>query len=149
MTIISTIVLTILSAYLYRMGGSENKPKWLWKARDLGCGLCVLAWLSINVVYSWLMILCLGLMWASLSSYWGKLTPNDDEEYWWNFALHGFFIGFSLIPLVGELSFLPILYRSLALAVTFALWTQFIRNAVVSEAGRGALIILTLLILGV
>ena len=146
MGIIYTIILSIICGYFYRLGGSANKPKWIWKARDLWCGVCVIAWLSLNGISSWLFIPCVGLMWASLSSYFNK---KNADEHWWNFALHGFFIGFSLFPLVtaGHLHWLPVLYRSFVLSVTFALCTQFIRKDVVSEAGRGVLIILTLLLI--
>lgn len=146
-----TILLACLSGYLYRMGGSANKPKWMWKARDVGCNLCVIGWLLLSGYADWLMIVAFGLMWGAFSSYWGWLSPNDDEEYWWNFGMHGFFIGLALFPLAisGTLEWMPLLYRSLAMGVFFIAWTQAIKNAVVSEAGRGVATILTLLIIGV
>lgn len=146
MTLISTVLLMCLSGWLYRQGGSADKPKWLWKARDVGSNLCVIGWLLLNGFHSWWLVLSFGLMWASLSSYFNK---KNAEERWWNFALHGFFIGFSLLPLaiIGDIAWLHFGIRCLAMAMFFGMWTQIEDNAVVSEVGRGVFMVLSLPVL--
>lgn len=137
---------TALSGYLYRMGGSEDKPEWMWKARDVGCNIAILLWLYFAMgILHWVEIFCFGLMWASFSSYFNK---DDAQEHWWNFSLHGFFIGLSLFPLciTNDISWASMTIRSLALFAFMGLWSLH-KNAIIEESGRGAAVILTLLLL--
>lgn len=85
------------------------------------------------------------LHWACLSAYW-KGKAEDME--WWNWFLHGFFIGLAMIPFVFiDVDLWLILFRSVVLGFTMMAWSVKVKKAAYNEFGRGALIVLTLPIL--
>jgi len=153
MNIIYVILLSILSAILYRLGGSskedQNKefpwiPKWIKsfpKKRDVGCNLCTIAGcliLGINApIWAW--VLSFGLMWASLSSYWDWMFGYDNHWF------HMFMIGFSMLPIMFFSFPLELGIRCIILALLGGGWSKYTGNATWEELGRGVLLPLSLL----
>lgn len=145
--IIMTIVLTAASAVLYRMGGSARYDT---KYRDIGTSVCTNLGIALWFDWHWSLILCFGIMWGSLTTYWdfiNKWLPvqDKDKEYWWNWLLHGFFNALSALPFVffnGEWEWLWT--RCAACAVITMLVSVLSAKDVVEENGRGAAPVITI-----
>ena len=143
---INLIGSSVLSAVFYRMGGSDKfNPKW----RDWGCALLTLVTLyvqghQVNIIIYLVSFL---LLWGALSTYW-KFKAIDCKWYHW--FIHGLGIGLSMFPVIfiGYNCNLIIL-RAITLGLTMMLWSEMNNNVFWEETGRGALIILTLPILGI
>lgn len=140
------LLLTVLCALFYRLGGAAKTGQWYdfilnTKARDFGCAACLTGGLAILGYAHWTLVLTFGLMFGSLTTYWKK----GPDARWFNWALVG--LGFSLAVLptviVHDL-WLGFGIRTFVLTSLVALWSEFVGDAVVEELGRGALIILTL-----
>jgi hypothetical protein len=155
MIILATILLAVLSAFAYRLGGLSKEqakqqipwcPSWLInsKTRDIGCSLIVIGWMLMfypHVAWYWY-LLSFGAMWGALSTYWDFINGED------NFWLHGFGIGLALLPIaIGSGHWFGFGVRAVALAVLVGTWCAIFKNDWVEECGRGAFIVLTLPIL--
>ena len=67
---LAVVISSILGAILYRMGGSD---KWNTKWRDIGValvGVGLLMILDFHASYWWIYLLCFGLYFGSLTTYW-------------------------------------------------------------------------------
>lgn len=120
--IILTIVISILSGTLGRMGGAQGYNTLY---RDIGCSLLsvltFIIWFGFRLDYWWIYLIIIGLHWASYSTYYDKLFGFD------NFWFSGFVVGLSLLPLIFMYKFLPLLIiRSLSLAVIWGLLNRFL-----------------------
>ena len=97
---IALIVLSVISAFLYRAGGA-SWGQTLW--RDIGCTLASILgsallisffdgdWIKYCIVYC----LVFGLSWGALSTYWDFLFNDEDNLY-----MHGGMIGLAMLPLI-------------------------------------------------
>lgn len=153
MKILAVILLSIISAILYRLGGSSKEdmdkefpwiPRWfksIPKKRDLMCGLTVVTSSLILGITApwWAWVISVGLMWASLSTYWDELFGYDNHWF------HMFMIGFSLLPVMFFSFPVELGMRCIILAVVGGSWSKFTGNATYEELGRGVLLPLTLL----
>ena len=147
MIIVLIVMLSVLTGYLYRLGGSNvnTRPSFLrWKPRDVLCNL-----VSLLAVYLvgirgewWAWVLVFGITWGALSSYHDYISGKD------NFWLHGFFIGLALFPLViwGTLSWQLLLFRAFVLAIFMGVWCLLWGWDLAEEWGRGASLPLSLAI---
>ena len=154
MTILYIILLSILSGYLYHLGGINhllrpNFPILRQKPRDVGCSLVVvLSLLAMGIPAAWwVFLIVFGLTWAGLSTYWDWMF-NDNDNFWF----HGFMIGFAMLPHAIHYGiWIPLIARSILCCVVMGLWSRFtpkifdIEEARVEEFGRGFIIPLTLL----
>lgn len=132
------LILSIISAILYRAGGmaKEQKhwiPVWMrhsW-VRDYLCPVCAL--LPVVLVYpSWWIILAYGLSVASLSTYWDRLFGYD------NYAFSGFICGIAFFPLLFcGVGWVYLMLRALVLYATWGLICHFSDNDFVEEYSRG------------
>lgn len=154
MVILLIILLSIASAILYRMGGSDRfNPKW----RDWGVSICVLTAFALlyplrTQNYGILAIISSFLLtWGALSTYHKWLNPLFNKPktdcFWFNWFAHGLGIAMALFPFawVG-VSWRLLSIRAIVLGVSMMLWSRYNHNVVWDEGGRGALIVLTLLI---
>lgn len=135
---LAVIVATILSSIFYRLGGSKDFDT---KYRDVGCAFITCALAGYLLAFHWTLIICFGLLWGALSTYW-KRTPNAK---WYNWLMTG--IGYSLAMLpyvIAEGLWIGFISRTIVLGVTTMIWSEINSNPVWEESGRGALIILTL-----
>jgi len=152
MTIVYLIILSCISACLYRLGGcgpADLEKEWGWlprwvsafpKKRDLGCGLLVIAGCFIVGLQApwWTYVLAVGLMWASLSTYWDFMFGYDNHWF------HGFMIGLSMFPIAIYDEPLALGIRCLALAVLMGGYSALEGNATREELGRGFVMPITL-----
>lgn len=157
MLVASTIVITLLSAWFYRLGGigKSNKPTanilWRWapdwmfdtKARDIGCSLAGTGWMALNVGFSfgstWQVVLayvvCFGGTFGALTTYWDSIFGHD------NFFAHGFMIALAKIcfAIFGGISWLGFGIGVAACSVGMGVWCLVFGNDYVEECGRGAI----------
>ena len=152
MTIVFLIILSCISACLYRMGGcgpADLQSEWGWvptfirdfpKKRDVGCGVCMLIASAIVGITApwWIWVICFGLSWGALSTYWDWINGED------NFYLHGLGIGMAFAPFMffGEPVALGIRIGILSLVI--GIWSEAVGNATKEELGRGFVLPLTL-----
>ena len=153
MTILLLLLLSVVCACCYRMGGcspEDLKKEWGWvpswirnfpKKRDVGCNIVTLGGAAlIGITAPWLAwLLAFGLMWASLSTYWDFLFGFDNHWF------HGFVIGMSLLPVLFHWG---IILYAVPLALFMGLWSLLNGNATWEELGRGFFIPILLLGLG-
>jgi hypothetical protein len=103
MSILLLFLLSILSGFLYRIGGSDLKVPFKTKFRDLGvplCGLVCLLNLLPNTSTMWLSVALVGyfiLSFGSMTTYWDKWGTDDVEWYEW--ALTGLCYGLASFPI--------------------------------------------------
>jgi hypothetical protein len=135
------IILIILGAILYRMGGREDYDT-LW--RDIGVPLISLLSMIILNKYHWSLLLCMPLMYASLTTYW-KRTPDAN---WFNWFLHGFMIGFAFLPYgIMTHTLLWVGIRALFMGLFMAIWCEIFEDVLLEEGARGGITVATLCML--
>ncbi len=151
MNILIVLIASCISATLYRAGGMSKElsaePKWIPMFmrkslyRDCGCAAitCVLA--GYLLVWSWVLVICFGLSWGALSTYW-KRTPNAK---WYNWLMTGVMYSVAMLPyVIAEGLWLGFISRTIILGTLTMIWSELISNDVQEELGRGALITLTI-----
>lgn len=142
MTIFFIICLSILSAVMYRMGGSGNYDRWI---RHAGCSACVVIALGILIGWSWWLILVFGLQFGALTTYFKK---KGTDAHWWNWLLVGFAWSIVILPVViSSHIWVGFFCRSLILTALVCIWSVYEGNAVREELGRGFLLVGTIPIL--
>lgn len=155
MNIVYIILLSIVSAILYRLGGASEEdqdkefpwiPRWfknLQKKRDVGCTLCTLGSVAILGIHAqwWVWVLCFGMMWGALSTYWDFLFGFDNHWF------HGFMCGVALVLFGMTAGWLWVGLRCLALAILMGGWSALVGNAKWEEMGRGFVLPITILML--
>lgn len=139
MEIVKLIILTGLSAVLYRMGGTGGKWYFNTKMRDLGCPTaCFLFMLGTPSAW-WVHFISFGLLFGALTTYWDKLFGYD------NFWFHGFVCGLAYLPYAfytGHWS--GFIIRAFTVAIIMGAVSAISNNDVVEETGRGASLVATL-----
>ena len=135
--IFSTIILSICSAFLYRMGGYFQT-----KIRDFGVPSCVILWFLINNYYNLILIPIFFLIFLSQTSYFKK---KGTDAKWYNWIFVGLAFSLSLIPIpIISGNWLGFIYRTLLVTIFTTIWSESISNDVVEESGRGFVQIATL-----
>jgi len=151
--VIVTLALSVLAGVLYRMGG-VGKP-YNSKVRDMGVPTVMLAVMAVWGMFHWSLVLCWGMTFGALTTYWdfvNKLLPVADKgkEYWWNWALHGFFVALAMFPLaIAYSAWLEFWIRMGLVSVIVTVWSVSFSNVMWEEWGRGFWITVTLPILAV
>lgn len=142
--IIATVILSGVCAVTYRMGGSGNYPRWY---RLAGGAICMSLTAIIWGFLTWWLVLCIPLLIGALSTYWKK---KGTEAKWYNWAFTGFGYSCALLPLAIQYHlYIPWIVFSVVMTAAITLWSVLIGKDVLEECGRGAILILTLLILGI
>ena len=138
---ITFLLLTVSSGLLYWMGG-YGKP-FNTKCRDFGCPAMMVLTMWLLGQLHWALFFCFGAMFGACTTYWKR---KGSDAQWYNWALHSFFIGLSMIFWVyfTHHSFLWFGIYVLAVTGTMTTWSQLIGNVFFEEFGRGALIIMML-----
>jgi hypothetical protein len=153
---INLLLLSILSAILYRAGGLSKEaqekwskwiPKWMrhTSIRDWLCPLCCVGVLLpyINSLADVGMVtLFYGATGGLLTTYWDEMFGFD------NFWFSGFAIGLAglfLIPL--GIAWQLLVLRAFLLAILWGGWCAYFGDADVEEYGRGFFLVITMLIL--
>lgn len=158
--ILATLMLAAFCGMAYRYGGSQYGQRWV---RPMGVMLFTLWWMVVIMPFDWSLVLCAGLLYGSSTTYWSfvnKILPikDKDSEYWWNYALHGFFIASSILPYIFfSTNWQVFLIRCALCAILIPLWRCIlskyfcnnfkVNKAVSDECGTGVIIMLTMPIL--
>lgn len=153
--IITTILFTLLSAWLYRLGGmsvKDSNTHWLWrwvpdwavntKARDVGCAFLIYLWMGLFFaeVAWWAHLIAFLGAFGGLVTYWDDLCSGQD-----NFYVHGAVIAFALLPYaIVEGHWIGYILRIVLMAGFMGYWCKVFSNDYVEECGRGAIIIASL-----
>lgn len=131
-----TLIAAILSGIAYRMGGSGNYPR---QARIVGVSAITCIALFLLGIHSWWLLLVMGLSCGAVSAYY-----QQDEKKWGYWA-HGLGLSLAVLPIVFlSQHWLGFSIRCLVLTGAITLWSQFTKNAVVEEFGRGFIIVSTI-----
>jgi len=156
-TIIYILILSFLSAQLFRLGGSAKNGSWLdfaknTRTRDAGCPLTFLVafWgvFGLKMGDWWVYLLTFGLSWGAMSTYFSFLInpPDDVTMIEWFFT--GLFYGLSALPLIwADVHWYAIIGRAIVLGLAI-MWLR-IRTGkdFKEEKGSGFLYILSTFIL--
>ena len=148
------ILLSLLSALFYRLGGWGNEgrvafphiPKWVFdtKARDIGCAIvCFISTIVIGVHAAWWVhLIAFLLLFGALTTYWDSVFGHD------NFYMHGLMCGLAYFPYMFVCS--PLLWgvRAFLLMLLMGFWSRVIGKDWLEEGGRGFLLPITLLLIG-
>lgn len=143
--LLSWIIFSILSAILYRMGGSDKyNTKW----RDIGCALCAITLLVIlkcfvfNVSSLIGLVVMFGLTFASLTTYFKK---EGSGAKWWNWLFVGLAFGVAALPFsIATHAWWGFILRTIFLGASVCLWSEWVGNVVWEEAGRGFLLVFSI-----
>lgn len=143
--LLTTLFFSIISAVSYRMGGSGNFPRWV---RPVVVSLSTILLMGIFIGFHWSMILCFGLSFGALTTYWKK---KGSDAFWYNWLFTGLGYSLCILPFIFHTHvWLGFGIRTGVLTALTVLWSDLMGNAVIEEGGRGALITLTvpLLLIG-
>jgi len=139
--ILAIVIGALASAVLYRMGGSDKyNTKW----RDAGCALITVVVLAVLCGFHWSLVLVFGAMWGSLTTYFKK---KGEPVRWYNWLIVGLAFNLACMPYIWSQGlWVEFGIRSLILPLLIMGWSVLIGNAVLEELGRGAAIILSMVV---
>ena len=156
MRILVLLILSMISATFFRLGGSAKNGSWLdfaknTKTRDIGCSLVFLAafWgvFGLKMGFWWAYALTFFLSWGAMSTYWDFLFNDKD-----NFYAYGIGIGIASLPFIWcAIPWYAIIGRTICLALSFGLLNKYVNkwhiphSDNIEEYLRGFLIIASLL----
>lgn len=136
---VKIILISILGALLYRLGGI-GKP-FNTKVRDCGIPSCMLLLFILNNNWHPILLLCALLMFAAQTTYFKKKANSK----WYNWVGVGFLLSICMLPYtiaVGNYS--GFFLRSAIVILFTTLWSELIQNVWLEEGGRGFIQIVTL-----
>lgn len=137
--IFAIIILAIISAVLYRCGGSGNWPRYF---RPTGLMLTQTVSLIILGYIHWTLILCAGAIYGLSTTYFKK---KGTDAKWWNWALVGIGFSIAILPLVLVYgNWIGFAIRSAVCTFLVIAWSEANGNVVWEEGGRGVIPIITL-----
>ena len=151
------ILLALVSAFCFRLGGSAKNGSWLdfaknTRTRDVGCPLTFLVafWgiFGIKMGDWWAYALTFFLSWGAMSTYFSFLVNPPDDVTAIEWFATGLFYGLSAIPLVwAGVHWYAIIGRAITLGLAI-MWLRIRTGKVLKEeAGSGFLYILSTFIL--
>ena len=147
--ILLTLLLSIASGTLGRMGGAEGYDTLY---RDIGCAILSIVtfwiWFGFRVDYWWIYIIVFILHWLAFSTYYDTIFGYD------NLWFSGLMLGLTLLPLIFVYKILPFFFiRIILLSVLWGLFNKVLpsyilcwRHDVVEEFLRYFTVIITYLI---
>jgi len=157
--ILLTLVLSCLSGLFYRFGGMGKEeqswvPMFLRKSwiRDW-----VIPAFSLGVLFTWwkpsvwqgylLSIPVYLLTGGALSTYWdwiNKFFGDDEGEKWYNWLLHGFFVGLAFFPFYwAGIHWWAILSNAVVSGLLMMWISERSSNVWIEECGRGFIATIT------
>jgi len=129
------LICSIACGVLYRMGGSD---KYNTKVRDLGVPFVFILSLSLWAGWSWWLVLCFGLMFGALTTYWGK---KGSDKTFLNYFLHGLGVAVAMLPYAISMHhYIGFIIRCLVVSLGIAYWSIYVGNDIREEFGRGVII---------
>lgn len=137
--LLSTVVLAVMSSASYRAGGSGRYPRWI---RPVGVCTAMTFELMMLGYMHWSLIICFGVMYASLTTYFKK---KNTDATWINWMLVGVAFSLSILPIVCVFHlWFGFFARSVAVISLIIFWSETNGNAVCEELGRGFIPVATL-----
>jgi hypothetical protein len=133
--LVGTYFLSILAGFLYRAGGTGYPYNTKW--RDAGCSLVMLITMFIwSFTSHWIsLILCFGLMWGALTTYWKKKGTSAKTINW---IFTGLGYSFSMLPFtIVSGKWLGFILRTTILTTFVTVWSDSIGDVEIEERGRG------------
>lgn len=126
--VVGTLILSVISATLGRMGGAKGYNKIY---RRVGCMLCLAVWLVLFYKVNFFLILTMGLCYAGLTTYFDFFTGKD------NHFLHGLAISASVLPLVFSTgNWFGFSLYVITCTLGMGLWSKYNTHHVIEELGR-------------
>lgn len=144
MDIFLVLLLSLMSAFLYWLGG-EHDTKW----RDIGCMVCNMLSLVILDVHAawWQWLIASGLTFGAYTTYHKWLNrlfgDSKDDVHWYGWAMHGFALGCALLVFYQRWKVL--LIRAIFLAPLICLWSLIFDDVRWEAGGRGFWVNLSIL----
>lgn len=139
------IVLAIISAILYRIGGSDLHIPMKTKFRDWGvpaCSVLAMVFVIRPDVSIWAHLLHFLILWGALTTYWDHWGSDGVEWYEW--ILTGFVYSLASLPYAWESGhWIAFAVHVAAQTGLFAAVRLLSKNVYVEEYGSGAGIILS------
>ena len=133
--------LAIVSAFLYRRGGTSAGTLW----RDLGVPCCMLAYFFMSDKLDWSLFWCFGLLFAAQTTYFKR--PGWDA-HWFNWLYCGLAFSFAMLPYAWATGhWMGFLWRTLIVTGFTVAWSELIGWDDLEEGGRGFTQIITLSLL--
>jgi len=121
------------------MGGASGYNT---KFRDFGVPAIGILLLTILGGWHWIYILCFGLYFGSMTTYWKK---KGTDAKWWNWLLTG--LGYSLAFLPFAITsghWIGFIIRTIIVSIATMVWSDEVGNPVIEECGRGFITTATL-----
>lgn len=143
MKILLILILSVISAVFYRMGGSGRFHR-LWRILGVPALTIVAVWacFGVKMAYWWVYLLSFGLMCAAISTYFDFLFGYD------NFWFHGLMLGAAAFPIAYTTGhWLGFILRCAILSVFMGLWCKFWKWDIAEETGRGFACVVSVLLL--
>ena len=142
MSILLSVIFGIASAVLYRMGGSGNYKR---EIRLYGLPTLMIIYYTITGNFHWSLIICFGLLFGSLTTYWKK---KGTDAKWYNWLFTGLGYSLAMLPYcIATHHFLGFLERTIVVTIFTTVWSQLIGYDIWEEFGRGFIICVTLFLL--
>ena len=140
------LIASVISAILYRMGGSGNFPR---QCRLVGVPILCTLLLWLLAGWNWWFLLCIPLQIGAISTYWKR---KGTDAGFWNYYLHGLGLALAFLPYaISTHLWLGFAIRGLSLPFLVAWWATYMnkpfwifQSDVVSEIGRGFFIASTI-----
>lgn len=139
------VVLTVLSAILYRMGGAGKEGQWYEEAldtkwRDIGVPLCVLGVVILLGNFHWTAIVSSVLMFGAMCTYW---KPKGEDAKWYNWFITGLMYAVAWLPYCNYThNYIGFAIYSIIISIGTMAWSELNDDAVWEECGRGAIVTL-------
>jgi hypothetical protein len=138
MTWLYVLLISLVSAVFYRLGGTGGAWWKNTKVRDFGCPLCFIGvCLVLGITAEWYeWFLTFMLLFGALTTYWEHWGGEGVEWYEW--ALTGLMYGVAALPLVWGTDMLSGYFlRCIILSLLTVAWSEAIWRDWLEEGGRG------------
>lgn len=152
--ILIALLLSILGAYLYYLGGQGGAWYKNTKMRDWGCNLCVvliliLKGLFFNMTFTSLLsgslVLTFFVQWSTLSTYWKKHAP---DVLWYHWFMTGFMWGMSpIFYILVTKHWIFFSIRTIFLALFTMYWSEKQNNVFKEDMGKSFAFVSTMSLL--
>jgi len=131
------LILTCLSAILYRCGGAGAERGWNTKYRDIGTPLCVGLIVLMLGSFHWSALVSMVLMFGAMTTYWKK----EADAKWLNWLLTGFGYAMAWLPYcIYTNNPKGFAVYVIIVSIGSMMWSEAIDNDIAEECGRGFIV---------
>lgn len=142
---VTVILLSFLSAWLYRRGGTKTGTLW----RDIGVPSCITAFFILTGHWHWILVLCFGLVYGAQTTYnkWAQrlIGIRTNNVMWVGWFVTGLAFSFALLPYTIAMGhWIGFRWRTLIVTGFTVLWSEWVGLDWLEEGGRGFVQLITL-----